>query len=52
MFYGSSWDGVTIDEFIEKLDRYINWYAEKIRKLSLGGLSPIGFRKSLGLIAA
>jgi hypothetical protein len=37
MFYGHSWAGVTIDEIIEKLDRYINWYAEKGRKLSLGG---------------
>jgi transposase InsO family protein/transposase-like protein len=52
MFYGRSWAGVTIDEFIEKLDRYIHWYAEKRRKLSLGGLSPIEYRKSLGLIAA
>lgn len=52
MFYGRSWSGFTIDEFIEKLDRYIHWYAEKRRKLSLGGLSPIEYRKSLGLIAA
>lgn len=52
MFYGCSWAGVTIDEFIEKSDRYIHWYAEKTRKLSLGGLSPIEYRKSLGLIAA
>ena len=42
----------TIDEFIETLDQYIHWYAEKRRKLSLGGVSPIQYRKSLGLVAA
>lgn len=52
MFYGRSWAGLTIDKFIEKLDLYIHWYAEKRSKLSLGGLSPIDYRKSLGLIAA
>ena len=51
MFYGRSWNGVTIEEFIEKLDQYIHWYAEKRRKLSLGGISPLQYRKSLGLVA-
>ncbi|HZK60964.1 MAG TPA: IS3 family transposase, partial [Anaerovoracaceae bacterium] len=35
--------------FIEQLDKYIKWYAEKRIKLSLGGMSPLGYRKSLGL---
>lgn len=52
MFYNRSWSGVSIDEFIDILHQYIHWYAEKRRKLSLGGLSPIEYRKSLGLIAA
>ena len=52
MFYNRSWSNVTIDEFIETLDQYIHWYAEKRRKLSLGGVSPIQYRKSLGLVAA
>jgi len=51
MFYGFSWSGVTIDQFIEELDTYIRWYAEKRIKLSLGGMSPINYRKSLGLVA-
>lgn len=51
MFYNRSWIDVSVDEFIETLDKYIHWYAEKRRKLSLGGLSPIEYRKSLGLIA-
>lgn len=49
MFYGYSWAGVTIDQFIEELDKYIKWYAEKRIKLSLGGMSPIDYRRSLGL---
>lgn len=52
MFYGRSWLGVTIDEFIERLDQYIHWYAEKRRKITLGGLSPLEYRKSLGLLVA
>lgn len=49
MFYGYSWAGVTIDDFIDKLNEYIRWYGEKRIKLSLGGMSPLGYRKSLGL---
>ena len=52
MFYGVSWRGVSIDEFISELDRYIHWYAEKRIKISLGGMSPIDYRRSLGLIAS
>ena len=52
MFYGHSWKDVTIEEFIRILDEYIHWYAEKRIKLSLGGMSPIQYRQSLGLLAA
>ena len=50
MFYGHSWTGVTIDQFIDHLDEYLKWYAEKRIKLSLGGMSPLAYRKSLGLV--
>ena len=50
MFYGFSWQGISIDEFISELDRYIHWYSEKRIKLALGGLSPIEYRRALGLI--
>ena len=49
LFYGCSWAGVTIDQFIEQLNEYIQWYAEKRIKLSLGGMSPLDYRRSLGL---
>ncbi len=29
MFYGRSWVGVSIDQFINELDDYLRWYAEK-----------------------
>ncbi len=49
MFYGYSWTGVTCDQFIELLYEYIRCYAETRIKLSLGGMSPLNYRKSLGL---
>ena len=50
MFYGSSWKDVSIEEFIEKVDCYMKWYCDKRIKLSLGGLSLLEHRQSLGLI--
>lgn len=38
-------------EFIDEVNKYIEWYSHKRRKLSLGGLSPLSYRKSLGLLA-
>lgn len=51
MFYCNSWLDVTIDNFINLLDRYIKWYNEKRIKKSLGGLSPYEYRQKLGLVA-
>lgn len=50
MFYGRSWTGVSLERFMEILDNYIRWYNETRIKLSLGGMSPLEFRRSLGLI--
>lgn len=50
MFYGRSWAGVSLEQFTETLDQYIHWYNEKRIKLSLGGMSPVEYRRSLGLI--
>ena len=56
MFYGYSWKEVTIKQFIEILDEYFTSaketsHAEKRIKISFGGMSPLTYRKSLGLIA-
>ena len=49
MFYPRDWRSTTIEQFIHELDSYIRWYNEKRIKLSLGYLSPIEYRESLGL---
>jgi transposase InsO family protein len=42
---------VSIKEFIDILDEYLIWYNEKRTKLSLGAMSPLEYRESLGLTA-
>lgn len=51
MFYDQSWAGVTIEQFIKQLDEYIRWYAQDRIKISLGGMSPLKYRRSLGLVS-
>lgn len=48
MFYGRTWTGVSIDQFIDELDCYLHWYNESRIKMSLGARSPIEYRRSLG----
>lgn len=43
--------GISLDEFIDILDNYLVWYNEQRIKLSLGGMSPIEYRQSLGWVA-
>ena len=49
MFYCRSWKGVSLSAFIQEVDKYIHWYNEKRIKMSLGALSPMEYRRSLGL---
>ena len=51
MFYNHTWLNVTIDEFIDILDNYIRWYSSSRIKMSLGAMSPMEYRRSLGLVA-
>ena len=51
LFYPRNWQDITIDQFIQIVDSYIRWYNEKRIKMSLGSLSPIEYRASLGLMA-
>ena len=48
LFYPRSWQDITIDQFIQIVDSEILWYNEKRIKISLGSLSPIKYRISLG----
>ena len=50
-FYNQDWTGVTVEEFSRELDLYLHWYNEKRIKKSLGYLSPVEYRRSLGLVA-
>lgn len=49
MFYGRCWSGISIQEFMQKVDTYLHWYREKRIKLGLGGVSPLDFRKIHGI---
>ena len=49
MFYCYSWKGVSITAFIKSVDKYIHWYRNERIKMSLGGLSPIEYRRRLGI---
>ena len=49
LFYPRNWQGTTIEQFIQVVDAYIHWYNEKRIKLSLGSLSPVEYRESLGI---
>jgi transposase InsO family protein len=51
LFYPRDWKKTTIAEFIAVVDLYIHWYNEKRIKISLGSLSPIEYRESVGLRA-
>ncbi|QKJ68273.1 IS3 family transposase (plasmid) [Deefgea piscis] len=50
LFYYRDWAGVSIEQFTQMVDTYIRWYNEKRIKVSLGAVSPIEYRKRLGLI--
>jgi transposase InsO family protein/transposase-like protein len=51
MFYNRSWANTTVKEFIKILNDYIVWYNEKRIKMSLGYMSPLEYRESLGIVS-
>jgi transposase InsO family protein/transposase-like protein len=51
LFYPRNWQATTIEQFIQVVDSYIRWYNEKRIKISLGSLSPLEYRESLGFPA-
>lgn len=50
MFYYRSWKGVSIEQFITEFDCYLKWYNEKRKNISLGGMSPVDYRRYIGLV--
>ena len=51
LFYPRNWQTSTIEQFIQVVDSYIRWYNEKRIKISLGSLSPLKYRESIGFTA-
>ena len=51
LLYPRDWQATTLEQFIQAVDAYIRWYNEKRIKISLGFLSPLEYRESLGLTA-
>ena len=51
MFYNTDWRGVSLPKFIDILNNYLIWYNETRIKKSLGYISPMEYRQSLGLAA-
>ena len=51
LFYGRCWSGWSVDDFMDAVDRYIHWCNERRIKESLGGMSPLQYRRSLNLAA-
>nr|ARU12472.1 integrase core domain protein [Agrobacterium tumefaciens] len=48
LFYPRDWKAIRIEQFVAEIDAYIRWYNERRIKISLGSLSPIEYRRSLG----
>ena len=51
LFYPRDWRAATVEQFVKEVDSYIRWYNEKRIKISLGALSPVEYRESLGIKA-
>lgn len=49
MFYGHNWDHCNIDDFVNEVDDYMHWYCKHRIKTTLGGLSPLDYRRSMGV---
>lgn len=45
------WSGVSVGEFCAELDAWLRWYNEGRRTTRLGWMSPVEYRRSLGLCA-
>lgn len=48
MFYNTDWTGINISD-LDILNHYLVWYNETRIKKSLGYMSPMEYRRSLGL---
>ena len=50
MFYNRNWKHTSVEDFMQELDEYLHWYNEERIKISLGGMSPVQYRRKLGIL--
>ena len=48
-FYPRDWYDISIEEFIREIDQYMNWYRTDRIKQTLGYLSPLNYRRRMGV---
>ena len=48
MFYGYNWDDCSVEDFIDQVNDYMNWYREERIQSTLGGMSPMNYRRRMG----
>jgi len=51
MYYNRNWSTASTVDFMKQIDDYIRWYNLERIKMSLGAMSPVEYRVSLGLAA-
>lgn len=49
MFYGRDWSNSTLEDLIQAINEYMDWYCTSRIKSTLGGLSPLEYRRRLGV---
>ena len=48
MFYERDWTNTSLEDFKVELEHYLVWFCKDRIKMSLGGLSPLDYRRSKG----
>ena len=51
MFYERDWTNISLEELQRELEFYLNWFRTERIKMSLGGMSPLEYRRSKGIAA-
>ena len=49
MFYERDWSDTSLEAFQHELELYLNWFRTERIKMSLGGMSPLDYRRSKGV---
>lgn len=50
MYHGQGWEKRKVDELKKVLEEYMSWYNNDRIKQSLGGMSPLDYRRNLGFV--